>query len=223
VKTDDLIEQLTQDARPVRRVHGPWIRTGLWLLVSLPYVAVIVFWYWPAGAAFNGPIDTRFLVAEFAALLTAATAAAAAFASVVPGYDRRVLLLPVLPLAFWLGSVGFGCLSDWLRFGPEGLALRPDWDCLPPGILLGIVPVGAILVMLRRGAPLSPRITVALAALAAAALGNAGLSLFHARDASIMILVWHLGTAAVLAGVAGLVGRRVLSWRRTVAHSMRAA
>jgi ABC-type uncharacterized transport system permease subunit len=47
-------------------------------------------------------------------------AAFAAFCSVVPGFDRRMLLLPLGPLALWIASVGHGCVQDWLQFGAGG-------------------------------------------------------------------------------------------------------
>jgi hypothetical protein len=99
-----------------------------------------------------------------------------------------------------------------------GLAIRPDWDCLPPAIIVGSLPLIAILVMLRHGAPLRPRVSVALAALAVAGLGNAGMRLFHPGDATIMILVWHFGVAFALTALAGLAGKAVLSWRRAWAR-----
>src|SRR5438034_1112309 len=87
--------------------------------------------------------------------------------------------------------------------------LPAPWASLPPAILIGIVPSIAIVIMLRRGAPLLPRISIALGALAVAALANLGLRLFHVGDASVMVLFWHLGGAAMLAGLAALAGRRV--------------
>jgi hypothetical protein len=165
----------------------------------------------------NNPLatiaDRRFLIEEAALLVTALTASLAAFASIVPGYDRRILLIPLLPLAVWLASLGEGCWRNWVALGANGLTLRPDWDCLPPAILIGLVPSIAMVVMLRRGAPLVPRVSIALGALAVAALANLGLRLFHVGDASVMVLFWHLGGAAVLAGLAALAGRRVLYWR----------
>jgi hypothetical protein len=70
-----------------------------------------------------------------------------------------------------------------------------------------------MVVMLRRGAPLYPRLTLTLGALAVAAIGNFGMQLFHFRDASIMVLFWHLGSVAVLSALAGWLGRHVLAWR----------
>ena len=70
-----------------------------------------------------------------------------------------------------------------------------------------------MLILLRRGAPLLPRVTLALAALALAAIANFGLRLFHLGDVSIMVLFWHLGSAAVLSVIAASFGPYVLRWR----------
>jgi hypothetical protein len=69
-----------------------------------------------------------------------------------------------------------------------------------------------MLTMIRRGAPIAPLTTTALATLAAAALGATALRLFHAQDASVMVVVWQFGSVAVLAGLGALTGRRVLPW-----------
>jgi len=186
----------------------------LWLALSVPFLAAVIWLMMPSDINPAATVtDRRFLLEEAMLLLAALTAAFAAFASVVPGYDRRVLLLPLVPLVAWLASLGEGCWRNWVALGADGLTLRADWDCLPPAILIGIVPSIAMVVMLRRGAPLVPRISIALGALAVAALANLGLRLFHVGDASVMVLFWHLGAAAVLTGLAALTGRRVLHWR----------
>jgi len=215
--TEQLIHQLADHPAPVRRLPAPWRRAALWFAISLPYVAVVVFAHaMPASMPIDPSHmlhDRQFIIEQIAILLTAITAVMAAFCSVVPGYDRRILLLPLLPLAIWLLSLGDGCINDWIRLGARGLELRPDWDCLPPAALIGIVPALAIVIMLRRGAPLYPRITLALAALAVAALGNFGLRVYHVGDASIMVLVWHFGSVIVLALIAGWIGQLVLNWK----------
>jgi hypothetical protein len=215
--TNTLIEQIAADAAPVRRLPSPWVRMLLWLALSVPFLAAVV-WLMPSEMRPGAVVaDRQFLIEQAFTLITALSAAAAAFCSVVPGYDRRILLLPLLPLAAWLATVGEGCWHDWITLGADGLRLRPDWDCLPPAILIGIVPAIAMVVMLRRGAPLIPRVTIALGALAVAALANLGLRLFHVGDVSVMVLFWHLGAAAVLAAVAAGFGPRVLYWRHATA------
>jgi hypothetical protein len=131
----------------------------------------------------------------------------------VPGFHRRVLLLPLAPLALWLASVGHGCVEDWLRQGSDGLTVRPDWDCLPAALIIGAVPAVIMVGMLRRGAPLYPRATLALGALGVAAVSNLGMQVFHFRDVSVMLLAWHLGGMAAISLLAGALGGHLLRWR----------
>ena len=220
METSALIQQLAGQSAPVRRLWRPWQRSAIWLAISLPYVAAIVFskpMDFDLRLMFS---DTRFMIEEIAALTTAVAAVVAAFWSIVPGHHRKLLLLPLAPLAVWLGALGEGCVHDWLRLGNAGLQLRIDWDCLPAASVIGIVPMIAIIVMLRRGAPLIPRITLALAAVAVAGLGNFALRLYHLGDVSIMVLVWHFGSVVLLAFIAGLIARHVLNWRNVKAVKM---
>jgi hypothetical protein len=92
--------------------------------------------------------------------------------------------------------------------------LRLDTGCLLPMVLIGTVPTIAMVTMLRRGAPLSPRLSLILAALATAAIVNFALRLFHVGDVSVMVLVWHLGLVAALSIGAGLLAPRFLGWGR---------
>ena len=103
MKTEELIVQLA--ARPVRtrRLAAPWWRSGIWLVISIVYAAVVIF-IRPDGFSAAGLSDPRFVIEQSATLLTAVTAAIAAFSSTVPGYDRKWLLLPILPLAVWLAA-----------------------------------------------------------------------------------------------------------------------
>jgi hypothetical protein len=219
--TDQLIASLAEDARPVRPLPRPGIRTGTWFALAIPYVALMVYVMSPRGDLVAKMSDSHFVVEQLAALTTGITAALAAFATVVPGYSRRIIIAPMVPLAVWLGTLGEGCVADWLRWGPDGLSLQPDWLCLPAIALVGAVPAIVMVAMLRRGAPLAPHTTIALGALAAAGLGNFGLRLFHPQDASVMVLVWQFGTVFVLSVCAGCTGRFILDWR-TLLSSARA-
>jgi hypothetical protein len=68
-------------------------------------------------------------------LATGITAAMAAFASVIPGRNRRYLLWPVLPLIAWLGTLGESCLAA----GPLAITGHNVW-CFPFVIILGTTP-----------------------------------------------------------------------------------
>lgn len=214
MQTDDLIHALVEEARPVRPLARPWLRALAWLAVSAPPVFAVVWWHGlggKAGMAATG--DMRMTIEWLAILATAISAAVAAFASSVPGASRRWLWVPIVPLTIWLLAVGQGCIEDYRAIGAAAFALRPDSDCYVATVLAGIIPVAAMLTMLRRGAPLVPRVTLALAGLAVAGVVNLAMLLFHVGDVSFMVLVWHVGVVVVFASLAGWAGPRLLTWR----------
>jgi hypothetical protein len=51
-----------------------------------------------------------------------------------------------------------------------------------------------------------------MGALAVAAITSSALALFHDLDATVMILVWNLGTAALITVLGALFGRRMFRW-----------
>jgi len=60
-----------------------------------------------------------------------------------------------------------------------------------------------------------------LGGLAAAGLGNFGLRFFHQQDASVMVLVWQVGTVFLLTMLAGWAGRLILEWRPLLTNARR--
>jgi hypothetical protein len=209
--TRELARRLAAGNVPVRPLHRPWRRTATWVVASIPCMALVMLVVKWQGGMFWPVSSGRFGVEEASAIATALTAAGAAFASVVPGYDRRWLLLPALPLMVWLASIGVGCLQLW-SFGGSATVGR-DWSCVRLITLTGAGPAAMMVWMLRKGAPLMPRLSTALGGLAAAGMGNVVMRLVHPPDVSVLVLVWHVGTMSVLVAVASAVGARVLNWQ----------
>lgn len=219
MKTEELISTLATDtATPVRRLAPPAARLGLWLALSAPWIALVVAFMGlrPDLVAKLG--EPRWIIEQGAALMTALTAAMAAFCAGVPGRPHWERFVPGLPLLIWIATLGLGCLQDWRLAGPQGLTLQADWECLPGIVMVGLVPGVAMALMLRRGAPLAPVLSVALGGLAAAALADFGLRLFHAQDAGLMVLVWQVGTVALLTALSATIGRRLVRWRHLLAR-----
>jgi len=163
--------------------------------------------------------DPLFVIEQFGAVATGIAAALAAFVSVIPGYSRKWILVPLLPLGIWLGSLGPGCVEEFNRFGIQGLPLRHNPWCVPFIVLLGAIPAVAMAVMLRRGAPLTPHVTAALGGLAAAGLANTGVRIIHPEDVSVMLLVWHVGAVIAISALAGGAGEYFLNWRSVIRAS----
>lgn len=215
MNTEHLIAALAGDAGVVRPLRRPWRRTAAWAAAGLAYLTALILVMPVRGDLAIRLQDPRFMVEQIAALLTGVTAAAAAFCTIVPGYRRRVIVVPLLFAAIWLGAVIVGVVQDAALSVPASVVFQADWGCVATILLGAAVPAVAMAVMIRRGAPLTPHRTAALAALAAAGLGNVGTCVFHPHDANLVILVWHCGTVLVLAAAAGLAGARLVRWPAT--------
>jgi hypothetical protein len=216
-RTEELIASLTADARPVRPLAPPWRRLLAWLALAVPWVIAVVVIMSPRADLGDRLGDPHWVLEQGAALATALAAAVAAFCAGVPGRPRWERFLPLPPFVLWVGLLGLGCIAAWLRAGPDGLTLYPDWVCFPGIVLVGAGPAAAMAIMLRRGAPLAPVLSTALGALAAAALADFGLRLFHPQDASLMVLVWQVGTVIILTIAGGLIGPTIVRWRHQLA------
>jgi hypothetical protein len=206
IKTSDLIEALVADARPVRRLRPPVLRAALWLLLP-----ALIFGLLAAGHGMRPDLVQRleqpdFVVATAAALLTGVLAAIASFMLNLPDRSRRWALLPVPALLVWMSTLGYGCLVNWVSIGPDGIQLGETARCFATVLLTSLPLSLAMFAMLRHGALLSKSTLSLTGSLAVAAMSATAMSLFHSLDATVMILVWNLGTAALIVALGRLLG-----------------
>jgi hypothetical protein len=218
IKTPDLIDKLVESATPVRRLYPPLVRAGLWLLLAAVILALLSVAHGlrpDIAICLQRPI---FVVSMAGALATGILAAIASFEVSLPDSSRSWLLLPAPALAIWVSTVGYGCLTDWVSMGPDGIRMGEAARCFATLLLTSVPLAIMMLIMLRHAAVLRPTAVSATGGLAVAAMTSFALSLIHDLDATIMILVWNLGTAAVIAGLASRFGRAAFAW--IAAHVM---
>jgi len=221
MKTEDFIVGLAREAHPVRRLGHPWRRAALWTVATAIYLAIVVVFMAPPdrlAAAFG---DLRFLFGQLAAVVVGLTASAAALATVVPGYSRRVVMAPIAALLVWIATVGISGWHDALRYGASGVGLQTDWPCMRAITMIAIPPAVALVRMLQYGAPLTSRLTLSLAALSAAGLGNVAACVIRPHESTLTVLLWHGTLALLLCGFAALLGTSVLNWSRVVSSQVR--
>ncbi len=214
MKTDDFIEQLAREVEAVTPLQRPWLRAATWLLGAFLYMGVLTLMMTSSGDVTTNGTGWWFLLPQVAAIAVSAGAAAAAFASVVPGASRRVLLWPAAAVVMWLGSLFVGSVQEWQAIGTLGLAPQREWLCVAMIALGGALPALGMTLMLRHGAPLTPRATTALAVLAAAGLANVGACVSHPHTSNAVVLIWHGTTVLALVAMSSWAGRSVLSWDR---------
>jgi hypothetical protein len=220
MNTQALIDDLAAAATPVRPLARPELRALVWLGAALLVTVVIMTIHGIDTAAFGAAISDPRMLGEIAATaLTAVGAALAAFRSTVPGASRRWFWVPFAGLAVWVLLTGSGCAADYARIGPAAFDLRLDTACFVPGAAIGAVLTVLVVAMLKRGAPLVPRLTLIFAGMAVAATVNLGLLLLHEGDVSIMLLIWHTGYVAALAAIGAWVAPALFGWPRRPART----
>jgi hypothetical protein len=215
VNTNDLIENLARGLEPVAPLWRPGTRAAMWLLGAVAYVGILVVGM-KAVKGYSAGVGAGFWMSQIAAIVVGLLASRAAFASVVPGFRSHARGWAALAALVWLGTLV--AASPWDFGWATVVGANHEWVCVG-FIVIGGMPLMLVLtVMLRRGAPLNPAATAALAALAVASMANVGacLSLPHANSA--ITLVWHGGVVLVLAAVAAVTARLVFGWSAARSH-----
>jgi hypothetical protein len=218
MNTNDLIENLAARLTPVEPLWRPGRRTLVWAVAAAVYIGVLAIGV-AGGATANPGAGPAFWWPQLAALVAAVVAARAAFASVVPG-ARGAAVWAALAALVWLASLA--AAASW-QSGATILANQHEWACVAFIALGGLPLLAATGVTLRRGAPLRPATTGALAAFAVAALASVGACWSLPHPTNDVTLVWH-GAAAVSFMLLGAVGAHfVLRWPRPMSPSARSS
>ena len=204
--TPDLIAALSANLTPVRRLRPPLVRAILWLLLAALVLALIGMGH---GLRPNLSLylsNITFVVGLSASLLTGIFAAIAVFFVSLPDRSRLWAWLPVPTLLVWLASIGHQCLTNWVEVGPEGMKLGETAECFATLGLTSLPLSLALILMLRYAAPLHPARVILLGSLAVAGITASALSLFHALDATAMVLMFNLGAALFIVGMGAIFG-----------------
>ena len=212
ITTPDLIGALAANLAPVHRLRPPVTRALSWLLLAALLLAVLAVSQGirpDLAQRLHGP---SFILGVSGASLTGILAAVAAFMLSLPDRSRFYLLLPAPALVLWLSTIGYQCLTNWVSLEPNGIRLGETARCFATLVLTSLPLSLAMVVMLRYAAPLRPMSVTLTGSLAVAAITATALSLFHDLDATVMILTWNLGTAALFVGIGGALGGKMFSW-----------
>lgn len=211
--TQRLIERLAGRADAVAPIASPLRRTVLWALAATVLIGLVSTRFGAAPHAWQTLMLPAARLEWLGSVLTGLFAAYAAFQISVPGRSGSWAWLPILPLGVWLAGIGVGCLGDYASLGIAAFGFQSHSGECARAILAMSLPLGLVMaLMVRHAGVIRPGPTLMLAALSAAALSSAGVSLFHQGETSLMSLVWHGGVVAALA-LAGLAGgERLFAW-----------
>ena len=212
ITTPELINSLVAGAKPVHRLRPPLARASVWLLLAAAVMGLLAISHGLRPDIMLRLQQPVFVVSIAASLATGVLAAIASFFVSLPDRSRLWLLLPGPALMVWVSTIGYGCLTDWVNLQPEGIRLGEAARCVATLALTSVPLSLAMLFMLRYAALLRPTTVAATGSLAVAAITSTALSLFHDLDATVMVLVWNLGVAALIVVLGAALGKRTFSW-----------
>lgn len=212
MKTDELIDRLGRDVTVTRPLPAPGIRTAVWMVWAVIYLVVVAVMMFAVTSSAAVMPTKLYLMQQGAALATGLMAARAAFASVIPGSNNRVWVLPAIGAAVWSVLLLWAGVRDLQASGTLGVTSESDWPCVVSMTLGGLVVGSPLVWMLRRGAPLMPGLTGFLAALAALCFANIEACLTRPHVFALTVLLWHGSTVAVVATLCAFMGQRWFRW-----------
>lgn len=211
MRTEDLIVDLARRGHPVRALRPARVRFAAYAAIALALTAAGVLIKGPRADASVVMGETSFVASAALTLVMTIAAGWAATVSAVPGAAEAAMLRRVAIGAGGLWIVGI--MWTLSKSGPpfEQLAQEPIYlACLAKVVLLALVPAAAILVMVRRAAPLHAGWTSGLAALGALGFGAAGAQWICPIDRPAHLLGWHVVPVIVLTALAATCGTFLL-------------
>jgi len=212
MKTDELINALAADAKVAPAAIGltVWLAAGIAAVLA----AAMFFAVLPLRSDIQDVIDEpRFLGKWIFTLSLFATALIVTVHLARPqGIPRSLLLLLLIAPAFLLMGIAGELMtlppSQWV---PTMIGVNSS-GCIVLIPLLSALPLGAIMLALRRGAPDRPALAGAVAGLAAAGIAATFYAMYCRDDSPLFLGLWYILATALVAIVGALVGSRVLRW-----------
>lgn len=208
ITTPHLIDLLAASAKPVKRLRPPLLRAALWLLLATLVFVVLAVGHGVRQDFAQRVVQPVFVVGMLASLATGILGAVAAFYLSLPDRSRAWGLLPLPALLVWVSTVSYGCLTNWVDIGPDGVRMGDAARCFATLIITSLPLSLGLFLMLRHAAWLRPTAVTLTGGLAVAAMTATALSLFHELDATMMVLIWNLGVAAMIVGASYVLGLR---------------
>jgi hypothetical protein len=205
-----LVQALSADLTPVRRLAPPGLRVLFWLAI-IGAVSLALAMVSDVGAMMHRLMAAPDMwLAVVGSVLTAVLAAAAAFQLSLPDRKAAWALLPLPAFLLWIGASGMGCLrplsvADAYPMPPSGTE-----HCLMFILGLSLPLCLLLIVMLRRGFSLRPNLTAIIAGLACASAAATLLNFIHPYDAAATDLAVHALAVTIVIVANTILGGRIL-------------
>jgi hypothetical protein len=208
--TDSLIRGLSEDARMSSR--GIDIVLAVACAAAALTAAVAFFWLLHPRADIATALQTpRFLLKFVLTLTLTVTAAATLFAAARPGARVHTLLLAVAPMLTALAVAAEFAMVPSSNWEARWIGSNAQY-CLTYIPVMGLLPLVILLLAMRRGAPVRPALSGAVAGVLAGSVAATFYAAHCTDDSPFFVATWYTLAIALLALLGALAGRRLLRW-----------
>jgi hypothetical protein len=212
VKTENLITALVADAASIGTPIAQKVALAMACGLALP--AAMFFWQlgWrPDIGEARGtlPFLFKFVVTGALLVLAAILVARLARPDAAPGlWGWALMIAPLLLVAGSSADLIASPSNVWTTklIGANAAA------CVALILLLSVAPLAALLFALSEGAPAKPRITGAVAGIAAGALAATLYAMHCTDDSPLFVATWYAIAIGIMALAGSVLGERLLRW-----------
>lgn len=210
MNTDQLIERLAADVKPVRRLMDPTERAALWTALALVAIALGAAWFGVRDDIATAWLEPGVLIRIALLASTMWLSIVTAFRLSVPGGETRAFARwwPLALLGVLTAVSAAELIAAW-TIGEAGSPLR-SWTCVRKVAFVGAVPALVSVALISRGFAIEPRWTALLGVLAAGAAGALTSELACPIHAPMHVFLWHIMPVVISTAIGALVGTLVV-------------
>ena len=214
MRTEDLIEKISEDLNPVESIRSPIRMAFLVIFLGLLAALLSLVFLHIRPDLYESLHRGPFLFSTIGLLASAVLMSLASAFSGFPGRaaQRPSLLIAGFTLVYLVVSLLFWGATEPLGEG-LGKVTHAGRSCSASALVMGIVPFFVLGFWLKKLAPPHPALSGALVGLASASLGGAVLSFNCPNDHPDHLLNWHIALPMGVFLVLGAAsGRKWLRW-----------
>lgn len=202
-----LVEEL-EPVRPLRMIHG----LALLAMATALTIAAVAYWQGLWAGPMRGDAASIFFIANGLVAMTGLASAWAVIRMASPRVGARqdgsrwmLAALAILPV-----TAGITVMMEGSGTGHDHVA--EGFHCFIAGTACGLAVGAALVLWLRRGAPVAPQVAGFYIGVAAGALGSFAYGLSCPFDTIGHLGIWHVAPVAVSAGIGRLGIPALIRW-----------
>lgn len=215
MKTDDLIQKLSIDLKPVKTMLSPLYMTALFVLIGFMLIGLSFIMMSARENLIQQLSNSRIQFELVISFLLAVTALSLSVFLSRPGNRSTTQKIEKVTFGFLLLVLMYdGFRVAQLSQSQIHLGLNlTGMECFMSVLGFSIMLGGAMMYWLRQGASINPRLSGIVIGTACVAFGNVSITFFCGIDNGMHILIWHFALPMIVAFCFGLVASRfLLKW-----------